>query len=192
MQNGNQKSGFDQLDKRDAFTIVFVFLKSLATCIVVFTRHTLGPDALGWNGIGALLLILLYGTFANVPEMLAFLCFWLIALAVQRVRTACAIGCGLKLHSRDGGVPWLGYLLQIGKNYRLAIFMEFVIVFAAGLLLCSVSKALGQFVVAGAWSTLLVYLIERRAIQMEIRQMQDAEIDMRTRAEIYQGNHTDF
>lgn len=78
------------------------------------------------------------------------------------------------------------------KSYRGAVLTECVALFVAGTLLCSLSEALGKFTMFGGLSLLIVYGIERQAISMEARRMRDAEIEMRMRAEIYQGNRNDF
>lgn len=192
MQQSQQRSAGNGVSQQDAFGLFFIVIKSLATCLCVFTRHTFGSEALGWNGLGALAAILVYGTFAKVPEMFPFLLCWLAALCVQRIRTAWVRGQGHIMHSRDGGYPWLGFLLPSVKRYRTAMLMESAIAFGAGMLLCSVSEGLGHFIMAGAASLLLVYGIERAVLLKEVSQMRDAEIEMRMRTEVYHGHHTDL
>jgi hypothetical protein len=192
MRQPDQKGPGFQMSMGDTFNLFYFVARGHATCFTVFTRHTFGQQALGWNGLCAFLLIPLYAGFADAPEMLRFWALWVIALVLQRVRTAWAVVHGRKLHSQYGGHPWLGYLIPFVKSYRAAVAAECAAVFLAGVLLCSVSEAVGMFTAIGFWSLLIVYGVERQALLMEARRIRDAEIEMQARVDVYQGNYDNF
>ncbi len=192
MQNQNHRPPGERITLNGTFHAVHFLARAHAACFTVFTRHTHGAEALGFNGLGAFFLILFYAAFANAPEMFTFFWLWLMAQIIQRVRTSIAIGRGLQLHSQYGGYPWLGYRLQSVKTYRAAVFAEACAVFMTGALLYSISEAVGMFTIVGSLSMLAVYGINRMAITMEVRRMRDAELEMRMRADVFQGKYTDY
>lgn len=175
----------DHVTFRDTFRIIYFFARVYATCLIVFSRHTFGAEALGWHGFWAFVLILLCAGFGEAPEMLDFLKLWLAALILQRIRTFVALRKGRRLHSFYGGEIWFESLVPFVKSHGRAAALEFLAWSMIGLWLTQFSEALGRFVFYGAWSLVIVYVIERQAIVMEIRRMRDAEIEMQMRTEMY-------
>ena len=115
-----------------------------------------------------------------------------MALVMQRIRTFWAIAQFRTMHGRYGGYPWVGYLPVFVKKYSQAVVVEFLACLLVGLMLRDISRPLGSFVVAAACSTLIAGVIDLMALKMEARRMRDAEIEMRTRVEIYQGKSDVF
>jgi hypothetical protein len=187
MMHKPQKSPGEMLTREESFNLFFAIAKCYATCLVVFTRHTFGKEALGFNGLGAFILIPMYATFAKVPEMFDFWVLWLVALFVHRVRTITATVKGIIRHSRDGGQLWLGSLFGLVKSPKGAQFIEFLICLGIGVQLKSVSPGVGSFVIGGSVALLFVALIENQMWSMKVQRMHDAEIEMRALSEMYRG-----
>lgn len=191
-QKQDQKTPAEQISLRGTFYVLHVLARAHSTCFTVFTRHTFGQEALGWNGLLAFLLIPVYGGLANAPLMFPFWGVWFLALIAQRLRTTWAVLNGWKIHSRFRGHLWLGFLLPFVNSYRAAVVVEMLSVFAAGMFLRRWSEPVGKFMMVGSLSLLIVYVIERWALIMDARRMIDAELEMEVRTEIYRGNFTDF
>jgi hypothetical protein len=191
MKNQQPTPG-DQITMQGTFHLLHLLAQGLATCFTVFTRHTFGQEALSWNGLCAFILIPVYAGFAEAPEMFDFWGLWFAAFVIQRLRTVWAVGHGWKVHSRYSGHPWLGLQFPFVKSYRGAVTIESLSLLVGGFLLCRMSEPLGRFMMFGGLSIFMVYAIDRQAIVMETRRMQDAELEMRMRTEIHQGTFNDF
>ena len=193
MPQQDQTRPGDTMSMRDTFNLLHL-LAALARHLPhrIYPAHVRRGGVLGWNGIGALVVILFYGTFARAPEMFGFLLVWLLAVGVQRVRTTWAVRNGRQLHSRYDGHLWVGYAPKFIKKYRHAVLVEFVVCFVAGIILSDSSQGLGKFVLVAAWCVLIAAVIDHMAMKLETRRMRDAELEMRARMEIYQGKNDDF
>ncbi len=147
----------------------------LTTCVTVFTRRRFGAEALGWNGLGAFLLLLFYA--GSSPGMQVYFCLWVLALLIQRCQTIWMGIRGHVEHSRYGGWPWLA--IRFAKNEMQAKALEVLLCLIAGGLLYSLSEAVGMFVIRCGFGMAVVQVIDRQVLAMQDRRMRDAEIEMR-------------
>lgn len=162
-----------QFTMNDAFWFLYRLANAHATCFAVFTRDCFGCEALGWNGVFALVMLLF---LLPIQGMIPFFGLWFIAIVVQRIRTLRYRRQGVRVHSMDPGVPWLA--LKFTKSHAVAVtVVEPAIVGAAGAVISLWSDGLGTFVMLGAASLLVRTGIEQLAARMRVQRMIDANIE---------------
>lgn len=161
-----------------------------AACLVPFFRTRFGTEGIGVSGLAAFVLILAYAGFARAPEMLTYFWAWLFAVVVQRCRTWRLVLSGWQEHSRYTGWPWLAMQLPFVRGELVAKGVgEPALCLVVGTLLCSISDALGQFVMVGFLSIGIGTAIDIQADRMRLRRMRDAAIEQRQLAQWYrEGN----
>jgi hypothetical protein len=165
-----------------------------STCFTVFIRTGFGTEALGVNGVGAVILILIGMSEGGDPgAFLNFLYAWLCALVVQRVRTAKMVNAGLIEHSRYSGWPSLTLkLFPFIKSEMRAKGVEPGLCAVAGVLLAPMSPPLAAFVFCGAFALAVVRGMEQQVNRMRVQQMRDAEIEHRQLAMRFRGELKEF
>lgn len=186
MQGRQQQTPGEQITLPGTFNLLVILLSAHATCLRVFLRYGFGSEALGANGLGAFLLILAYAGFSNSPEMLTYFWLWFAALIAQRCRTGVLAATGRREHSRYNGWPWLTGLVT--RNELAAKAAEGPLCLIIGAILCEWSEQVGYFVMFGMVSLTGLHIIDRIAIEMQIRRMRDAEIEMQWAAEWFRSS----
>lgn len=122
----------DSLNLKNSFNFICVAASCMATTIVVFIRQGFGSEALGFRGIGAVLLLLLAFMLTGQPVFLYYLVAWFAALILQRIQTGLLIRRGERLHSRTDGVPVLAMLFT--KSVSVAkLIVEPILCFLASI-----------------------------------------------------------
>lgn len=188
MQQPQHKPPADQLTMAGAFGGLYMIALVLTTCVTVFTRRRFGAHALGWNGVGAFVLLLLCA--GSWPGMLIYFWIWLAALIIQRSQTIRMELRGDYEHSRYSGWPWL--TSRFAKTERQAKALEVPLCMIVGGLLCPLSEQVGMFVILCGFAMSVVLAIEGQAMAMQVRRMRDAEIEMRQAAERFRGVRNDY
>lgn len=172
-----QQNVGEKFTARGGLNFLYLLVSGHATCLTPFMRRGFGSEALGLNGIAALVIILLYAAHTGSQAMISFLVFWLFALLLQRIKTGLLWRQGVVPHSRYDGEPWLA--LKLVKSEQAARGIEPFICLAAGVALSAYDEALGAFVFAGLFSFIIKLGIERRVDEVSVQRMRDAEIEQR-------------
>jgi len=173
-----QQQQSDGVSLRTSANILYLFLGGHSTCFVVFTRHSFGVDALGINGLAALGIMIAYLCHTNSPAMLLYIGIWFVALAVQRAITFARRCTGWFEHSRFEGHLWLGFLVPFVRHVQLAKIWEAVFCGIAGMFLCDVDAALGEFILVGFFSLLARASLDAAIDRKRLQHMRDAQIEM--------------
>ncbi len=82
-----QREGFEKLSMKDTFNIFNLVCNGLGACVVVFLRTGFGKEYPGSAGLAGLIIMVLYASFAHVPEMFPYIGVWLVVVALQRMKT---------------------------------------------------------------------------------------------------------
>lgn len=180
------------LGLRESFNIGYTFHQVHATCFTPFLRRGFGRNALGFNGIGAFILILSYAALTQSEGMFVYFWAWFAALVLQRLQTGWMALRGHVEHSHYDGRPWVAMLFPFVKSELSARALEPMICFIGWALLCPLSETVGGFVMFGAISLTLVEGIRRYVTQNRLQQMRDAEIEIQALAERFRGERKDF
>src|SRR5687768_3810987 len=103
----NNESGF-RSKSTEGLNLLYFLASAHATALTPFIRRGFGINANGWNGFGAMILLLLWCCGDPQDELMGiYFLLWLGALTVQKCYTLKLIRQGMKIHSRYGGDPWL-------------------------------------------------------------------------------------
>lgn len=181
----NHHRPFDGLTLSRMFDWLYVALAGYATCFTVFTRRRFGREALGVNGVAALIILIVYSScYPYSRGMGLFFVLWFVALILQRLCTV-ILARRRSVHSHCTGYPWLGYMVPFVRKYMTAVFIECLVLFVLGVFLMPVDFALGQFVFYGAGSVFLKTGIDEDIERRRLFRMRDAEIEQRSLADRY-------
>ena len=143
MGQGKQNQGFENMSMKDSFNVLMLACNALGACVVPFLRTGFGKNYPGAAAFWALIGMLLYAAFAQVPEMFPYIVVWLVFLVIQRARTFSDARKGKVVHSRYWGDSIFARFVRKEKTAR---GMELMLCFLAGVLLCSWSPGVGGFV----------------------------------------------
>jgi hypothetical protein len=181
---GNEQ-GFN-VSRKDSFNIVYMLAMGHATCFVPFFRRNFGSEALGVPGVIAFVLMLVVGSFGQIPEMWPFLGLWLIVVLCHRASTMRALRQGVIRHSRyEGDVDTK--LIKSRATVKQVIEPLVCVASAVGFEMAGLSHGFALFVGWGALSLSLVALIGRQLINRRVEAMRDAEIEQGYLAARYRG-----
>jgi hypothetical protein len=187
----NQNQQEQKMGMRESFNLCYLILNSLATCVTVFTRSRFGCEALGANGVGALVIILGYGAFGHVPEMFTgFLPVWLVFLICRRAQTFNLLRQGWQIHSYYS-YPWLGMLFARKESAAKGVEWFVCLVTGAALALY-VSEPVGEFVAVASFAMLFVESIHTSVQRRRLQSMVDAELEQRSLSDLYRGRRDDL
>ncbi|HEX4132934.1 MAG TPA: hypothetical protein VHZ24_23075 [Pirellulales bacterium] len=175
------------LSLRDSFNLMYMLASAHATCLTPMMRHSFGVEALGWNGLGAFLVMGVAMMAAPGADMKSLFCWWLMAFMLQRLRTMKLVRNGWVAHSRYDGYPWLALQLPLVHDERTAKTIEPFLCLLGGMLLYPISEAVGQFVLLGIGSLSIKLSIERQTERVKLQRLRDAEIEQRSLIERYRG-----
>jgi hypothetical protein len=171
---------------RQNFDLLYLVASSHTTVLWTFLHRNMGVDFYGfWNmSVGVLMLVLL-AAGADAPEMAVFLFIWLFMVMAQRQCTYNAVSKGALIHSKSWGEPV--FVQKLLRNYWLALVIgEPALCLGVAYLIADVSSALAMFIAAGAVSIPFIVFVDwlkERRIDIA---MDDAQIEMETRARRYQ------
>jgi hypothetical protein len=184
----NQQPQNDKQEMQGAFNLGTFLLNGHATCLTPFIRTAFGKEAIGFNGLAAFFIILLYGGLTNSYPMFIFLCVWMLAVLRQRIKQFQNWKNGVVTHSRYNGFSWLAFrLFPRIKDDATARGADGFICMTVGGLLTYVDPALGGFIGVGGISLLLVEALIGELRKKRLQAMRDAEIEQRDLAEHYRN-----
>lgn len=163
------------MSKGDALGLLYGLANVHFTCIAVFIRCRFGSEALGWNGLGAFLLLICLA--ASQPGMGWYFLAWLVMQIYRRVETLRMWMRGQVTHSRYAGDPWLAMRIPFCRDDQSARAAEPLLCFALGAVLLPLSQCAGGLVMAGLVSATVRNIIEELIDRKRIQAMRDAEIE---------------
>ena len=172
---------------RQTTNLIYILAAGHATCFTVFMRHSFGTNALGRNGVVALLMILFYIAGTEDPRMLLFLWVWLAALVYQRLRTFRLWRKGHVWHSRYDGYPALGMKLPFTKTEGAAPINEILICFLAATAFAPWCESMAVFLMLGMVSLFIVRGFDMQILSNRVRSMKDAAIEQQFLAALHRG-----
>lgn len=183
-----QQQGNDRPSMNDSFNMLTFLVSAHSLCFAVFLRKDFGKEGIGFYGLGAALMILVYGSLTNCYPMFVFFVAWILAVIAQRLIQFSNWRRGVILHSRYNGYPWLAWkLFPRIKSEGNAKAAEAFLCLAIGGLLTNVSPPLGVFVMSGFLSIMLCEGIKVEFTRKRLQAMRDAEIEQRNLAEQYKS-----
>jgi hypothetical protein len=178
--------GNDPFNARTGINLLGLLANAHAITVTPFLRRGFGSEALGVNGVAALVLILLYAGVTNSPEMVSFLWAWLAAVGCQRVYGFRQRANGEVVHSRYAGWPEVG--MRFAKTEKVArSVVEPLVCVVVGGCLWSLSEALGRFILLGSISLLVSRGLEQQVTRNRLRAMNDGQIEARYLSDVF--NH---
>jgi hypothetical protein len=176
--NGQQQSG--GLRPEDAFGLLYNLANTHKSAIAVMLRRDFGSEALSWNAFFAMILIFMCYAITADKGMLAYLGIWFVCQVMQRARTARLLSGGAVIHSRYAGYPYMAMQMPFVRSLSTATgFVEPMMCLVGGAMLCSVSQALGVFIMIGFMSFIVCNGIEKEIRRKRLERMRDAEIEQR-------------
>jgi hypothetical protein len=186
MQQQREEPGNGSM--KDSFNIFDVACTSLGSCVVVFLRTGFGKEYPGVAGLVGLIIMVLYGSLARVPEMFPYIGVWLVAVILQRVKTFELARKGVVVHSRYWGYPKLAFMVPFVRKERTArACVEPMLCCVIGGALTYWSPGVGAFVIVAGWANAIAGAIVVEVDRKKLQAMRDAEIEQRYLAGRYRG-----
>jgi hypothetical protein len=174
-----------EMTVQDSVNLTYFACTCLATVTTPFIRIGFGREALGFPGLGAVAIMILWGGLNASPMTLRYLALWLVALAIQRTVSISHWMRGIPVHSRFAGHSWLvGGICKWEKVTRLVLEPALVIgvgYFVAGLL----SPKLGMLLMASGAGLWMVHCLEYWAEAVRVGSLTDARFEMERMAALY-------
>lgn len=173
-----QESRQQKASPGGAFNLLAFIAGVHSTALTPFIRRRFGIRANEWNGVGAMVLIVLWWCGApEDPVMGYYLICWFLALLFQKAYTLRLIRKGEKVHSRYWGDPWLAQQVPLIRSPAAANRFEPFMCFLIGLALIGVSEALAVLWMCGFVSLTAVKCIDVAVTDARLQAMDDAEIE---------------
>jgi len=172
---------------RTGINLVGLAANGYATAVTPFLRRGMGSEALGVNGVVALLIIIGYAGVTNSPETITFFWVWLVAVGCQRVYGARQRASGEAVHSRYAGDAVAGR--RFTKSERVAReIVEPMICIVVGAFLWQWSEPLGRFILCASFSLLVSRGLDTQVTRNRVQAMRDAAIEQRFLADLFNGS----
>lgn len=164
----------DQLSVRGGVNMLGLAIISHATCFTVFFRRGFGREALGLQGVCALITLMLLVT--SGPVGFIYFWAWMLFLVLRRIETGLRLWRGEIIHSQYAGDSSLARMCRCSDEFGKWCIEPFVVL-VIGLVLFQVSHEVGLFFIVGAGSLLGVQVIQYQVSVKRVQQMQDAQIE---------------
>jgi hypothetical protein len=170
-------------DFRRSINLACVLATAHAHCVYPFVRIGYGLQVPGFQGLHAVLLMIVAFIAAEDIAILQFLAAWIVATLVQRGIAFHRHFQGHREHSRYEGFPWLGNLFALGRGGVAAKLFELCVVIVLGCLLSNWSEPLAILVTSASFSLLFVLIVSESAKWRRVTAMVDMELEQRALAE---------
>lgn len=170
-------------DFRRSVNLACVLATAHAHCIYPFVRIGYGLQVPGFQGVHAVLLMIVVFVAAEDIAILQFLGAWTVATVIQRGIAFHRYFRGHREHSHYEGFPWLGNLFALGRSVVAAKIFELGLVMVLGPLLSLWSEPLSIFVASAGLSLLFVLVVSEMAKWRRVTAMVDMELEQRALAE---------
>lgn len=170
-------------DFRRSVNLACVLATAHAHCVYPFVRIGYGLQVPGFQGVHAVLLMIVAFMAAEDIAILHYLGAWIAATLVQRSIAFHRHFRGHREHSRYEGFPWLGNLFAYGRGGVAAKIFELLVVFVLGSLLSIWSEPLAIFVTSASVSLLFVLVVSETAKWRRVTTMVDMELEQQALAE---------
>lgn len=185
MSHDYQPGPGDRITMGGTFDALLSLAHALSLSFTVFLRTDFGREGIGRAGLGAAILILLYGQFAECQAMWVFFLAWLVAVICQRIRQFNNWRMGTAIHTYYNGFPWISTRLFPRLSERNARGMDGWLCVIAACGIVFYDKPLALFFVAGGVAILLVEAIIVETTRRKLQQMRDAEMEQRYLTDLY-------
>ena len=173
-QDQNQQQG--QITGTYALGMIYAAANVLATSMAVFLRRGFGREALSWNSMLALLVLVVL--IVDDPLFGYFALAFLFAQLVRRVETFRLIRKGAVIHSRYAGYPYWAMKVPLIRDEKVAReAIEPLICFLTGLMLCPLSVGIGGYVMCCGVAFTVRHALEEEVSRKRVERMQDAQIE---------------
>jgi hypothetical protein len=181
--------------KKDAFSVLMMFLTAHQRALTVPLRKFYGAEALGFPGVYAAVLMVGWAAVSRDPLMWAWLAVWLACLVARRIETMKLVRQGKPPHTMYDGVP---YSVLRGWDEKVArMVIEPVVMFVMGLGLRFIAvdfrlpvKGLSLFLMLGIFTLPTLEIIRGTVMKKRVQAMGDARIEQEVLIEglkVYQG-----
>jgi len=175
----------DMLTLAESFNGLNVVANAHACTVTPFFRTDVGSEGIGLHGLIGAGMILGWGCYANCYPMFIYFLVWMVAVAIQRVKTFLNWRRGVIVHTRYNGYPWLvrRFFPRISEANAKAV--EAFACLGIGGLLAQFWPPLGWYVMAGFASIMFTEAVIAETAKRRLQAMRDAEIEQRYLAEKY-------
>jgi hypothetical protein len=172
----DQQQETGRMTNADFLRIIYFACNVHATSIAVFIRRGFGREALGWNSLCAIVVLIFLA--GEDRAFLGYVVLFLFAQIWRRVETFRLLRSGIVLHSRYPGYPYWAMKVPFVTSEENAMSgIEPLMCFLGGALLCPVSVNIGGYVMLGALTLGIRGGIEREIDRKRIQQMKDAALE---------------
>jgi|ERR1700722_7008543 len=189
MQSNGQSFGM-----KDSFNLTFFVAHAHAMCFTPFMRSGIGYEAFGFTSLFSAILMLFLGGAVPAPDMFTFFLLWLFAVVIQRGRSWQAERNGGNVHSHYQGWPVLAMRLVpfVKRQSTAKIWVEPLMVLAAGRLICFISPFVGDFVMWGSFSLAFTARVQRQFWRARVRQLRNAQLEQEQLTEMFNRTTDEF
>lgn len=177
----------DMLTLGESFKSLNALAHAHACTVTPFLRTDFGSEGIGLHGLIGGGMILGWGCYANCYPMFIYFLIWIVALAIQRVRTFLNWRRGVIVHTRYNGYPWLARRFFPRLSEPNAKAVEAFACLGIGGLLAQLWPPLGWYVMAGFVSIMFTEAVMAETAKRRLQAMRDAEIEQRYLAERYKS-----
>lgn len=183
-----QQGPGDQITMKGTFDGLYFGCLCHSTALSVPMRRGYGREALGMNGFGAMVILLVAWGADTTGIMMMYFWLWFCALLFQRLITVANRKKGIIPHSRYSGWPYVAMAFPgVKRESQAKGIVEPLICLVVGVALFSVSEVAGAFFIVGMFSMAVVEGTHRRFDEVRVQQMRDAEMEAQHTASMYRG-----
>ena len=195
MQEQQQQGGWTPIEdaKKTANVLVFI-ARVLASPVEVILRRRFGSKYFSFPTVGALFAVPMWMLFYPREDPKAIWVFWGLFLVMQaraRLESVRMVAKGDIVHTRYNGQPRLSSILKRTSELKIKAVIEPLLVFLAGVFLCSVSLPLGSYLMVAAFCLGLNHSIMSSVERARALEMNDALIEQEVLAERFRDIQND-
>jgi hypothetical protein len=174
-----------EMTVQQSVNLTYFVCQCLATVVTPFIHVGFGREALGFRGLGALVILLLWGGLNKSGITLQYLVLWLAALVIQRCVTLGQWMTQRPVHSLYAGDPWLVGLV-CRREWLVRLLIEPALIVGTGYLVFGLlSPTLGKLLMASGAAMWLAHSLEDWAEAVRIGSLSDARIEMEHLSRLY-------
>jgi hypothetical protein len=179
------QQGNDFPTRKDSFNILLLFLTAHQRAVTLPFRIRYGAEALGFPGVWAAILIVLWAGFSRDPLMWGWLGMWFLALAVRRLETMKLLRQGERLHSMYDGYPKAAMRFPGVRSETTAkMVVEPAMFFLTGFLFSFIEadwglppRGFSMFFMTGGFTLPMLEGMRQMLLRKRVQSMTDARIE---------------
>jgi hypothetical protein len=146
-------------------------------CVSAMLHKRMGIDHIRHCGFWSMLLMIVVFMCSADPAIMAYFSIWFCVVSRHRAEASRAIRLGVKRHTFYDGEPVLALMLPLVGTEARARLVEPLFAFLAGVLLMSLSPALGGFIAIGAFSLGALESLTRAILERRVRDIANKQIE---------------